>query len=108
MSRVRVVRVAVTLACVALAFALGASPSAAKKKGKKKPPFGPVVTVSAQGNVADTAGSSSIATATCPPGTSVVGGGFSVAAPTSSDGLLVDRSMRASPQSWTVRANRLD
>jgi hypothetical protein len=98
-------RIGVVIACAALA--LSASPALAKKKGKKKPTFGPVVTVSVTGNVASTAGSESTATAPCPLGTKAVGGGFSVTPPTMTDAMLVDRSMRGPGESWTVRGNRL-
>jgi hypothetical protein len=88
------------LACAMLALALAASPATAKKK-KKKPPLGPVVTVTATGNTASVAGEVSTAAATCPAGTTMIGGGFS--APLSPGAaILVYDTYRSGPQSWTA------
>ena len=100
MSRVKLVRVAVTFACTAIVLAIGASPSVAAKKGKKKG-LGPVVTVTAVSTSATTNTQVISATATCPKGKKAFGGGF--LAPTSNDSLIfVHESRRTAVRSWTV------
>jgi hypothetical protein len=93
---------------------LAASPAAeaAKKKGSGKDeaaPFGPVRTVAAQGNPATgtpLGTEPSSATATCPKGTKVVGGGFlTPAAPNVL--MAIEQSFRSSPRSWTVVGNAI-
>jgi hypothetical protein len=93
-------RAILVLSCLILAFV--ATPALAKKKHKKKPAsLGPVVTVSAVGNTTTAQGEQSTATATCPVGTQVVGGGFS--APLVSDTIVVPHtSFRSSAASWTA------
>jgi hypothetical protein len=90
-----------TVGCLILA--LSASPALAKKKHKKPALQGPVVTVSATGNVASNDGENSTAVATCPSGTAALGGGFS--APfDGTDELPVFQSYRSAPDSWTAVA----
>jgi hypothetical protein len=84
-----------------LILALAASPALAKKKHKKPAKLGPIVTVSAVGNTTTAQGEQSTATATCPLGKQVVGGGFS--APILSGMALVPHSsFRSSAESWTA------
>ena len=100
MSRVNAVPVTVTVACAAMLLAIGATPSVAAKKGKKKG-LGPVVTVTAVSTSATTNTQVISATATCPKGKKAFGGGF--LAPTSNNSLIfVHESRRTAVRSWTV------
>ena len=88
-----------------LAFGLSAGAADAKKKKKKK--AGPVVAVTQTQNVA--AQENGTAVATCPAGTTVVGGGFS-AGPVDGvtlDGTLVSES-RMEGNGWQASAANLD
>jgi hypothetical protein len=84
-----------------LILGMAATPALAKKKKKKSATLGPVVTVSAPGNSTSTPGTVSAATATCPPGTVAMGGGFSTPF-TASGAVVVDNSYRNSDTSWTA------
>jgi hypothetical protein len=90
------------LIALCLLVALPVAPALAKKKHKKKPvKLGPVVTVTATGNTAAARGQASTATATCPGGKQVVGGGFS--APLAEGAaVVVHSSYRSSASAWTV------
>ena len=92
-------RAIAVLCCASLALV----PSTALAKKHKKTALGPVFGVSATGNVGS-GGSSSTATAMCPPGVRVIGGGF-FTPPRSTDGeALVYESYRSSRQGWTSSA----
>jgi hypothetical protein len=90
------------LGLLALCLVLTGSvaPTEAKKKRLKGTPLGQVVTIAAAGNTASEPGTST-ATAACPPGTKVVGGGFKSPL---MDGaaVVVHASYRSSPNTWTV------
>jgi hypothetical protein len=79
-------------------------PAQAKKSQRK--PLGPVVTVSATGNLVASEGQVSTATATCPAGKTMIGGGFSapLAAGSAGHGLAVFETYRSGRQTWTVSA----
>src|SRR3954447_166570 len=98
-------RVIPLLVCVVLALA--PATAAAKKKHKKPVLRGPLVTVTAIGNVASGFGDVSTAVANCPPGTVALGGGFSVPS-SSANSLNVFSSYRSGPDSWTVAAMRVN
>jgi hypothetical protein len=89
------------IACAILAIALAAAPAEAKKKKKKKPPLGPVVTTTATGNTVNAPGDVSTATATCPPGTKALGGGF-VGPFSGTSAVVIFASYRSGEQSWSV------
>jgi hypothetical protein len=73
----------------------------AKKKHNKAPkPLGPVETVTESGFAGD--GETATASATCPAGTVVVGGGFTTPPVASGQGIIVLSSFRSSPVDWTV------
>jgi hypothetical protein len=98
----RALQAAAILACAFLVLA--AAPALAKKKHKKHKAAGnPLVTVAAAGNTATNPGVISDATASCPAGTVVLGGGFS--APFNASGqLVVYQSYRSSPSAWSASA----
>jgi hypothetical protein len=90
-------RLSVPLIALGLALAPAATPALAKKtKG-----LGPVVTVAAKGNTASGTGQRSTATARCPSGKLLVGGGFT-SPPAQGAALIVHDSYRSSPTAWTV------
>jgi len=80
---------------------LPATPALAKKKHKEATKLGPVVTVTATGPVVTGTGRGSTAVANCPPGTVVVGGGFSLAQGNPVNTAIFE-SYRSAPGSWTV------
>ena len=94
-------RVGVFVGCFVLA--LSATPALAKKKHKKKG-LGPVVTATATGNVVNTPGGVSTATATCPNGKQAVGGGYSTPPLDGNNAIFVLSSIRSSQRGWTVSA----
>jgi hypothetical protein len=93
------IRMAAILGCFILALA--STPALAKKKKRKSAALGPVVTVSAIGNSTSAQGQVSTATATCPPRTVAMGGGFTSPL-TDTTTMVVERSFRSSDTSWTV------
>ena len=98
-------RVGAFLGCVVLA--LSASPALAKKKHRKQQKLGPVVTVTATGNVATVAAPQSTATATCPSGKQAVGGGFTSPL-TMPSAVIVHDSYRSAPGAWTVAGQQVN
>ena len=76
----------------------------AKKKHKKPTKLGPVTTVTAAGPEVNGTGSVSTAVASCPPGTVVTGGGFSIPDRYSPQTTAVIESYRSGPGTWTVSA----
>src|SRR6266516_7218147 len=91
---------AASLACLALLLIPAA---VAAMTHSPEPAFGPVKTVKAVGNSTSSSGESSFATASCPSGTKVTGGGFS--SPYGPTGkLVVYQSFRSGSDSWTVAA----
>ncbi|MBM3667832.1 MAG: hypothetical protein FJW90_10215 [Actinobacteria bacterium] len=99
---------ALCLAAAAL-LALGVQPATAAKKKPAKP--GKVKTATATATTTAN-GQVVAATATCPKGTTAVGGGFFLAAVAGggilSDLNLISESTRASARSWRVTAVRFD
>ena len=79
----------------------------AKKKHKKPLKLGPVVTVTATGNTAGEASPVSTATAMCPTGTQVIGGGFS-APVVQGSAVVVHDSYVSALGSWTVTGQVAD
>jgi hypothetical protein len=96
-------RRALILCCATLAVL----PATAVAKKSKKP-LGPAFGVTATGNVASGIGSSSTATALCPPRTRVIGGGFFTPprSPAGGDPAVFE-SYRSSRQGWTSSAQPL-
>lgn len=90
------------IVCGLMLFGAFAGPASADAKKKKQKP-GPVVTVQQQVNVADT--EDATAAATCPAGTTVVGGGFSAGPldPEFLEGVLV-RESRMDGNGWRASA----
>lgn len=88
-------------ACAILALAVAATPAAAAKKKKRKPPLGPVITAAAAGNTVTAPGDISTATATCPPGTKALGGGF-IGSFSTAGAIAIYASYRSGEQSWSV------
>jgi hypothetical protein len=76
----------------------------AKKKHKKPTKLGPVITATASGPQVNGTGAVSTAVASCPPGTAVIGGGFSIPDRYSPRTTAVFESYRSGPGSWTVSA----
>ena len=74
--------------------------AAAKKKHRKVTKLGPVVTVTATGPPATGTGAVSSAAASCPSGTRVIGGGFSLQG--SPQVVAVFESYRSAPGVWTA------
>lgn len=90
-----------------LLVALPAAPALAKKKHKKIPKLGGVVTLRVTGNTATTDGAESTATAVCPAGKQAVGGGFESPLVNNS-ALVVHSSYRSAPNAWTVAGQVAD
>jgi hypothetical protein len=84
----------------ALALTLLAAPAAEAKRKKSKKPPGPVVTASSTVSVPNT--TAGVATATCPAGTRLTGGGFAASPLTTTGSNFVADSHR-SGNGWTVR-----
>lgn len=92
-------RAVALLAC--LLIALTPATALAKKKHKKVPKLGGVVTMRVTGNTAATQGAESTATATCPAGKQAVGGGFQSPLHNNS-AVIVHSSYRSGANAWTV------
>lgn len=92
-------RVLLLSACLILV--LTTAPALAKERHRKPNRLGPVVTVTANGDLVSGAGSVSTAVANCPAGTRVFGGGFSLAQGDPQT-TAVFESYRSAPGSWTV------
>jgi hypothetical protein len=99
-------RGAIGLLALAAVAALGltAVEASAKKKPKKKPKHPNITQVSAAGTTGAVFSTTTV-TASCPPGTRVVGGGFAASPPTPTGPVpSVYESRAVLPSAWQVRA----